>query len=118
MEEKLIAQLAQLADITTRMDERLKSIKDKQIEIDQKIEDVLHKHNSLLERVLKLEANDNEELFDDVKAIDKRLSSIEYVSGGFENKWKTFSSYVIHLIWIVIACWVLMKLNLTTPPIP
>lgn len=111
--------LQALIDVTTRIDERLNSIKNKQNEMDLKLEDLLNKHNALLERIIRLEARDNnEEVVEDIKTLDERVSSIEYVSGNFETKWKAFSGYVVQLIWIVIACWVLMKLNLTTPPLP
>ena len=57
------------------------------------------------------------EMRKEVKDMDKRLTSAEYIASGFESRWKTFVGYIVQLIWIIIACWILLKLNLTSPPL-
>ena len=124
--EKILEQLTILSDLSTRMDERLKAIKDNQKSMDDKIEGILENNNDLIERISKLEASDfkqdfnklKEEVNIQVNSFEKRLTNLEKMASGFEGKWKVISGYLIHLIWIVLACWILMKLNLTTPPIP
>ena len=52
----------------------------------------------------------------DLTELDKRITFVESVSGTQQERWKTVTNFVIQLIWIVLAAWVLMKLNLTPPP--
>lgn len=122
MEDRLIKladKLNSLNDLSTRIDERLNSLVDKQENMEVKIDEAISSYKELIERLSRLEMSDAslKELKSDFRDMEKRLTSAEYIATGFETRWKTFVGYVVQLIWIIIACWILLKLNLTPPAI-
>lgn len=121
--------IQKLFDLSTRIDERVKSIQAKQEELDKRIDSVITDHNVLMQRFAVMESQslspaiaslekklaENEK---EVDAIDRRLISVEHATSTNQDRWGKISSFVIQLIWIVIAAWVLFKLNLNAPPVP
>lgn len=130
---KILAQTSEniqkLADLTTRIDERVKLIQMKQSDLEDRIENVIGRHTEILQKIAVLESHNNatafsllskdiEETDREVYMIDKRLISVESISGSQQERWKGVTSFLVQLIWIILAAWVLMKLNLNPPPIP
>jgi len=121
--------IQKLFDLSTRIDERIKSIQTKQDELDKRIESVIDDHNILMQRFAVIESkslapsiaslrNKLSEQEKEVNRIDRRLIDIEHTTMTNQDRWGKISSFVIQLIWIVIASWVLFKLNLNAPPVP
>lgn len=121
--------IQKLFDVSTRIDERVKLIQQKQSELDSRIESIMREHNSLNQKIAVLESNSSlpsvaalekklEESKKEVDLIDRRLINVEYATSTNQDRWSKISAFVIQLIWIVIAAWVLFKLNLNAPPVP
>ena len=128
---KLLAQTSEniqkLFDLTTRIDERVKSIQHKQNDINDRVDSVVQTHIQIMQKIAVLESKHEEDdysklsleidsVLKDLTELDKRITFVESVSGTQQERWKTVTNFVIQLIWIVLAAWVLMKLNLTPPP--
>lgn len=128
---KLLAQtsdnIQKLFDLTTRIDERVKSIQHKQSDINDRVDSVVQTHIQIMQKIAVLESKHEEDdysklsaeinsVLKDLTELDKRITFVESVSGTQQERWKTVTNFVIQLIWIVLAAWVLMKLNLQAPP--
>ena len=61
----------------------------------------------------KITAQDKE-----IVALDKRLIGVEAVSSKTVDRWKTVGSFVIQLVWIVAAAYLISAFGLTPPPVP
>lgn len=121
--------IQKLFDLSTRIDERVKLIQEKQNELDNKINEVISDHNILMQKFAVLESqnltpviisleNKINEQSKESNLIDRRLIDVEHATTTNQDRWSKFSSFVIQLIWIVIAAWVLLKLNLNNIPVP
>jgi len=47
--------------------------------------------------------------------LDKRITKVESSQQGSANRWDKISSFVIQIIWVVIAAWILATLGLQSP---
>ena len=124
--------IQKLFDLSTRIDERVKGISAKQEDIEQRLNDLSDSHNEMLQNIAVLESQGRAEfpshkcphkptidgMVNLLAAIDKRLAMVEIVSNGQQDKWKRITDFVLQLVWIVLAAWVLYKLNLSPPPVP
>lgn len=116
-----------LIDIVTRLDERIKNIQSDQNRLDKKIDDNARKidgnANKINEYSQKISVIDNN--MDVIKEIDeklndhnKRLLKIEEDQGRNSDRWRTIGGFLIQLIWVILAAYLLTKLNLQSPTIP
>ena len=117
--------IQRLFDLTTRIDERVKMIQTTQEETNNKIKEVVNDYNELLERMITIEVNGNRTVqgemnryYEQLSNIDKRINMLEHANTGSENRWNRIFSFVIQLIWVVLASWVLYKLQLNPPNLP
>lgn len=115
--------IQKLFDLITRVDERVKSIQDKQHEFDSRMEDIIKIQNQLMQKVAVLESRDHSsvaiklhECEKQLVNIDKRLGAVETASGANSSRWNHVFDFVIKLIWIILAGWVLTKLEIQPPP--
>lgn len=121
--------IQKLFELSTRIDERVKSIQSTQKDADTRLAGLFESNSIILQRLAVVEST---ELGDEIEkveseigelgktlnSIDKRLLSVEKVSSGSEDRWKTITNFIVQLVWIVLAAFVLMKLNLNPPPGP
>jgi len=117
--------IQKLFDLSTRIDERVKAIQDRQGSIDHRIEEIIERQLTLMQRLTVLEAKDLKAMTDDLEnaetaitSLDKRLSMLEGDSGRNNDRWKSIASFVVQLIWVILAAYLLMKLNLQAPAVP
>ena len=121
--------IQKLFELSTRIDERVKSIQSKQDRIDHQINDVINQYIQLMQKIAVLEVLEsrNEESTVDAEIlncekqiveIDKRLSRLENEDGKKTEKWKGIVNFIVQLVWIVIAAYILTKLNLQAPAVP
>ena len=54
----------------------------------------------------------------EISSIDRRLLGVEAYSGNDKDRWNKIMTFVIQLVWVVLAAWLLMKLNLQAPAVP
>lgn len=117
--------IQRLFDLTTRIDERVKSIQAKQSDMDGRLSSVMSNHHELVQRLAVAESKLNTPIHEEVDAlrrafieIEKRLISLEQTSTGHEKRWNGVFQFVVQLVWITLAAYVLYKLNLNPPPVP
>lgn len=96
-----------LISVTSRVDERVESLT--------KLMDERIKH--LLETI----ETHNDEINDLKKAIHQieiKMQLIGMSSQNQENRWKSIINFSIQILWVVLAAYLLMKLNLQAPAVP
>lgn len=117
--------IQKLFDLSTRIDERVKAIQTNQANLESKIESLVTSHNLAMQKIVVLESRDVK-YFDsklsecerEISSMDKRLSTVEASSGQNQDRWNKIMSFVIQLVWVILAAWLLMKLNLQAPAVP
>lgn len=117
--------IQKLFDLSTRIDERVKSIQTNQATLENKIESLFGSHNIAMQKIVVLESKDVKsidtklsECQKEITVIDKRLTSVESSSGQNQDRWNKIMNFVIQLVWVILAAWLLMKLNLQAPAVP
>lgn len=114
-----------LHDLTTRVDERVKHLIEKQSDMEQK----MNRIDGLSERMAVLEskagaidtmATDISNIEQNVQFDEKRLSTLESSNQSLQSRWQQIGSFVVQLAWAVIACYIIYKLGLSDalPPSP
>jgi len=113
--------IQKLFDLSTRIDERVKSMQNKQRDLNTRIDNIVNAHNELMQSVAVLKSSANtvsiEECKRQIVDLDKRLSSVEQKSEGMENRWTSIFKFIVQIIWLVVGAWILFKLGLTPPPL-
>jgi hypothetical protein len=117
--------IQKLFELSTRIDERVKSIQVKQVEQDARLEALNKLYNEAVQRIVVLESRNNSTVVTDVAShsnklndIDKRLTALEHTSKGNESRWTTIWGLLIQLCWVIVVGFVLYKLGLNQPPAP
>lgn len=119
--------IQKLFDLSTRIDERVKAIQAKQDQLDKRIDDTYQVHISLVQKIAVLEARDNENIgintnvdncSKQIVELDKRLAKLENESGNNNERWKSIAAFIIQLIWVILAAYLLTKMNLQPPAVP
>lgn len=117
--------IQKLFDLSTRIDERVKVIQTNQANLENRIESLFGSHNIAMQKIVVLESRDVKfldskisECEKEISSIDKRLSGVESSSGQNQDRWNKIMSFVIQLVWVILAAWLLMKLNIQAPAVP
>jgi len=117
--------IQKLFDLSTRIDERVKALVVKQSDLNSRLENLIASHTEAIQRLAVAEAKLDTPLQEEIVAlqkafneVDKRLASVEHSTKGNENRWNSIFQFVTQLVWIVLAAYVLYKLNLNPPPVP
>lgn len=117
--------IQKLFDLSTRIDERVKAIQANQTNLESRIESLIGSHNVAMQKIVVLESRDVKYLDSklsecerEISSMDKRLSTVESSSGQSQDRWNKIMSFVIQLVWVILAAWLLMKLNLQAPAVP
>ena len=116
--------IQKLFELCTRFDERIKIINDKQDYLDKKINDVFEQYIILMQKsaVLQSHNDDDDSNVSDIQKslneIDKRLSKMENSVISTNDRWNKIGNFFIQLIWVVLAAYLLTKLNLQAPAVP
>lgn len=117
--------IQKLSELSTRIDERVKSIQSKQDDFDIRMAEVIKTNTELMHRLIVLEQTNGQSLrvtVDDtakqVVDIDKRLIQLELSSNKQESRWNGIIQFGIQLAWICLASWVLFKMGLNSPAVP
>lgn len=111
--EQILHQTAEsiqkLCDLSTRIDERVKAIQINQKELESSFKVVQQK-------VAVLESKDFGDLRKELTQLEKRIIALESDSGQSKDRWNKIFTFVLQIIWVVLAAWLLMKLGLQAPP--
>lgn len=119
--------IQKLFDLSTRIDERVKSIQSNQDHLNKRIDDTIQKHIEIMQKIAVLEShgNDGQNIYSELDAchkdiveIDKRLSKLENDSGKHNERWNGIATFVVQLIWVILAAYLLTKMHLQAPAVP
>lgn len=145
MAEGMQIELKKLLDLTTRVDERVKLIVERQQEMHSRLNQFAADHHELTtrvsivesnaedletldqlrQRVTMLEAHGSEpvnkqvnELEDEVDIIEDRVKKLEDHHEGMWGKINKLLGLLVHGVWIIVVCYLLYKMGINTPPLP
>jgi septal ring factor EnvC (AmiA/AmiB activator) len=95
------------------VDRRIEEIKKTHIDMLQKL--AILEHQQHIEQILPKQIEECEEA---VRELDKRMHTMEGAKGRSEDRWNKIATFIIQLVWVVMAAYMLTKLNLQSPSIP
>lgn len=109
-----------LFDLTSRLDERIKLVNNNQEQVIKKIEDHADKQIEIFRKLAILETyqEDISKVLGEIHNLEKRVSKIEIDHGNHSERWKSIATFIIQLIWVILAAYLLTKLNLQSPAVP
>lgn len=118
-----------IIELTTRIDERVQLMMKKQETFEGKIENHIEYLNELKIDLKLLDSKSGRTLQEEVLRISKEISEIKSKIDNLEkdsfnmgNNWKNIAkgvlSFVVQIIWVVIAAYILYKLGIQSPAIP
>ncbi len=137
--------IQKLFDVTTRIDERTKSMERKQDQFDARLDETSQKIMHITHKVAIIEAKElNPDTFhslsenihgrivdvdqtmrnrfqileNKIVMLEHQLALIQNHNNQTQDRWKTVSTFIIQLVWVVLAAYVLTKLNLQSPAVP
>jgi chromosome segregation ATPase len=114
--------IQKLFELSTRIDERVKAIQAKQDGVEARIEQIALTHHLANQKIAVLESSGNkhdiEECERHIADLEKRLVTVEMTSGQTQDRWNRVISFIIQLIWVILAAWFLTKLHLQAPAVP
>lgn len=123
--------MQKLFDLSTRIDERVKAIQEKQVELTSKLADLTLAHVEIMQKVAVLEsqrvATDSDEQLlrkemdvveANLTALDKRIAVLEGEHGNHKDRWNRILGFIIQLVWVILAAYLLTKLHLQAPAVP
>ena len=117
--------IQKLFELSTRIDERVKEIQNKQAGFHERLEKVISGHQNVLQKVAVLESKDGAALIEDIDeckkelvTLDKRIAVVEGSTDQSKDRWNRIFTFVIQLVWVLLAAWLLVKLNLQAPAVP
>lgn len=58
-----------------------------------------------------------DKLKEDLHLLQLKVQSLEIAHGGFEQKWKAIVNFIVQVIWVVMAAYILLKLGIQGPPV-
>jgi polyhydroxyalkanoate synthesis regulator phasin len=110
-------------ELTTRIDERVQIMMKKQEELERKIDAPMALSQAIATRVAILESKTTVALEAEVKATSEevrvlasKVQDLEGTHGRTKEGWKQAIGFVVQLLWVVVAAYVLYKLKLQGPP--
>lgn len=119
--------IQKLFDISSRFDERVKGLKSKHEVLDKRLEDINEQQVEVFKKIAVLEDRhfnslDRQQQVNDLREflidLDKRLAKLENETGIHNQRWKDIAAFIVQLIWVILAAYLLTKLNLQAPAVP
>ncbi len=114
--------IQKLFDITTRIDERIKTCIDRCHILEEKIQEVAEINFGVKESLAVLKSQNVygslEDINVDVRELQNKLSHLEQTSEGFKSNWDAIVKFIVQIIWLVVGAWILFKLGLAPPNLP
>lgn len=106
-------------DITSRIDERVKIIMEKQTDFDRKIVQMMDSINSINSRVTILEAKDEKTIKESLEKVvykthelEKKLEIMQLKTEGSEGKWRQIMGFVAQVSVAIITAYIAYKLGI------
>ncbi len=107
-------------DITSRIDERVKIIMEKQTDVDRRLGQAIDHINNISSRVSVLESRDERAIKDNIERSAARLSELEKQfeimklhQAGSEGKWKQVITFGAQIVLAVVTAYIAFSLGLS-----
>ena len=119
--------IQKLFDLSTRIDERVKMIQLRQEQMDKRVDENLQHVGSIMQKIAVLESKErvvegvskNIEVLEQAAVnMDKRLDVVEGKNQASNDRWNRIATFIIQLVWVILAAYLLTKLHLQAPAIP
>jgi len=123
--------IQKLFDLSTRIDERVKMIQSRQEIMDRRIDEIISIKNTLMQKIAVIESKEDalgiydeqtinriENIEKALISVDKRLDSVEGKNEISSDRWNKIATFVIQLVWVILAAYLLTKLHLQAPSVP
>lgn len=121
---ELFSQVSQstksIFDLTSRMDERVKIMVQKQQETENKIDKIMDAQSALVTRITQLETISKNTTIDAhldnletrVRSLETTINELKIYSDSNTARWKTISDIAIKIFIAVIGAWIVWKLGI------
>lgn len=90
------------------------SIKDKMRSISESFAEIKEVTKEIEKRVRKLEAEDIDRLKASIYKLESEVSHFKTANDDYKNRWNMALNFIVQLIWVIMASYVLAKLGLGT----
>lgn len=90
------------------------NFKNKKVSLQNKI-NILEEKIKNLENLYRIIEKKDYTIDEKIQSIEIRLKAVEISQGGYEQNWKTFGNFIIQLIWVIMAAYILLKLGIQPP---
>lgn len=116
----LFGDIKQIIDITSRVDERMKVIGEAQQQINIRLNTLIDEHNAVIAKVHVLENFQKTIIEQEEKllGINSRVKDLEEHKETIIGQFKSIMGYIWHGAFIILMCYLLYRMGLSTPPIP
>jgi len=124
---KNVENIQKLFDITTRVDEKLSQFQNNNKNLEEKIKENKENISDLVTKISIIQTQEQnilnvlsqlEVVKNEISNCDKKITKLENEHGASNERWRNITSFVIQLIWVILAAYLLTKLNLQAPAIP
>jgi uncharacterized coiled-coil DUF342 family protein len=118
-------------DLTSKIDARVKNLAKGQEETDEELIDQAEDINEIRQKLLVLETKlqegkegrDGEEenissIKNKLQEMELKVQAVSIAAAGHENRWKSIITFVVQIIWVVLASYILYKMGIQTPNLP
>lgn len=95
--------------------DKIKDISKKYANLQEKVEELTEFKNDVKARIRVLETLDIDRIKQDLYKIDSKVASFESDHDERKEKIKMVLNFVVQLIWVSMAAWLLTKLGLQPP---
>lgn len=102
-----IESINSLISLSSKIDERVQNIMKNWDDLEKKLDFQIEKKNKEID-----------EIKEAINKIELKLENINSITENQETRWKGIMNFVIQILWIVLAAYLLTKLNLQAPAIP
>ncbi len=116
--------MSAIQETTTRVDERVRTLLERQTKSDANIYEIRDTINSLVNRVTILESRDATEIKtiversrEKIVEMEKQIAVIALKESNHDAKWKVILDFIGKVAWVSVAAYLLYKLGFNPPPL-
>jgi hypothetical protein len=98
-----------------KISDRVKTVTKRNLELEKEVDNLMRTRHDLEVRVKSLESNDIEGIKKQLYEIDSKVRSFESDHDKRRANWNMVLNFVVQLVWVSMAAWLLTKLGLQAP---
>ncbi len=107
--------IRKLQESDEKLQNKNKNLIYKQSELEKQIKSICDSKHNLEMRISILESINIEDLKKEIYKIDSKVQSFESAHDDRKEKWQIAINFIVQLIWVAMAAWLLTKLGLQAP---